>query len=378
MKITKLLLIFTIVLISCTNDSNNSEESNNNSNFQEPEYVMLIPEATPISSIVLDDNIQIVYAESNFTYKISQVNSNGFIEWTRDLELLDDFIEFSLFKKIGSVLYFIYQQNDGLKFIELDINGSVTNNGVISNTRYNRLQANSDKFYAMKYESNNVIINSYTYTGNFIETNNITTNIYATHNCKVLIKNDLSYVFGQENFIANNPFFYENFYCEIYNSSLELLGDFNINLSNKIGNEQLALVLNNGNILTKNYNGNINKTQIEIFDSNGNLLFDNSFNERHGASRILEDNNGNLRLILKNASAIPNEKNMRLITLTQNLEVVSERRLGSDSDVGDNVKEIIETNEFIYLIGGTAGTDGDFDIPNNSHTDDLFIFKLEK
>lgn len=379
MKIPRLFIIFLIVLMSCNNDSGSVD----NSDLQNSEYVMLIPEGFPISTVELDNNIQIIYLQSEVvsfdTYKISQVNSDGIIEWTKEIESINGYIYKAILKRLDSDLYFIYLQNDGLKFIQFDFNGNILKRGIISNIFYNDLQESNDGFFAIKYERNIIITNKHTFAGDLIKSSKITTDIHSINHCKVLIKNGFSYVLSKENFTGNDPFFYQNLNCKIFNSSSEMTDEFDIVLDNKIGIEQLSLALNSGNILTINYNGETNKTHIEIFDSEGSLMFNNSFEEpTAGSSFITEDNTGSLRFIIKNNVATGNTKNMRLITLTQNLEVISERSLGSISDIGDNARQIIENENFIYVIGSTAGTDGDFDLPNNSTSDDLFIFKLKK
>lgn len=382
----KILIIFLIVFNSC--DSNDSIKENTDPHWGIDEFVRLFPEDYPVTIFELDTGKSLVFHEKfRGKLKASLVNSLGEVEWTKEHNLAND-----VFINQGSTAFkynnqiYIYTGRLGIHKYIFDLEANLITSETLSSEDDYFLQKDDLNIYAVRNvhgSNNSKVIDyiKYSLTGNLIEGNNF---LYEnnSYSSEIIIKNDLIYLFGESDFRSSLNF-YENYYCSIFDLSGNLINRIDTETSN-LKRSHSKLVLDNGNIIMSIYNfENINgftalkDYEFRLFNLQGNLINSMVVNS---SSNVLK-----LELLLENRFGLAGGRNAlstepkfsQFSVFDSDLNQLYTKNIGS-FDNGEEFFEIKESSESYYLLGRTDGTDGDFDLPNNSTTSDMFYFKLSK
>ena len=376
MKKMTLLLFIGIILTSCSNEEG---ISNKNSNLNSGEYVLLIPLSSPINTIELNNEIYIFYNDDEAndqtggfgqSNKLSKINNEGLIEWTKEIPL-NNYPDLSTITTTNNFLNFFYQYNGEFKLMKFDLAGNFVEENSIISEYFNTVQKNENDFNLIRHTSNGIISKKYSFLGELIETIEINLTIETPNSSKTILKNDKTYLFSVSDFNGNNPFFYDNFFCKTFNQNT-LINTLNVNTSQKTSNYGLSKVFNNGNLLM-HFNDNDN-TELKLLSQDGIEIANNSFELNYIGNSFL-DSSENISIV-GNYKETSNSIRTHITILDSNLDIVSQRLLGVNNY--NNFRIAFESNNHYYIVGLTDSRTGDFDLPNNSSGTDMFIYKLKK
>ena len=384
MKKLTLLIFIGIILFSCSSDENSTEQK---TNLNDSEYVILFPLSTPINSLEINNELYIFYNDDEASgagifgasNKLSKVGDNGIIQWTRELDL-NNFPDLSIVTSASNSLNFFYQFGDEFNLLQFDLDGNLLQSNLISNESFDLVQKNQNDFYLIKHNPSGIHSKKYSFSGNLLETTTLNITIEEPAFSKTIIKNNKSYLFSISDFNGSSPYFYDNYFCEIYEDN---------NLSNTINNETSnsnayisnSIVLNNGNILLVTmFDDSLDflNYEFKVFDSvTGNQIANRVFESSSNIMRLFLNADGNIGFVGGYARPNDNSKWSRLTILDSNLNMISQRILGS-LDIGEIFFAVNESSSSYYITGRTDGRNGDFDLPNNSTGTDMFLYKLNK
>tara|TARA_R110002051_G_scaffold321505_1_gene409364 strand:- start:2170 stop:3306 length:1137 start_codon:yes stop_codon:yes gene_type:complete len=378
MKKIILLLFIGIIINSCSSEEDNL---NKNSNLNKGEYVMLIPLSRPINTIEFNNEIYIFYnddeannqsfihGESN---KLSKINSEGLIEWTKEIPLYN-YPDLSVASITNNKLNFFYQYNGEFNLMKFDLEGNfVEKKSIITNESYDSVQVNENDFILIRHNSNGITYKKYSFSGEIKETVNIDLEIEETGKSKSILKNNKVYLFSISDFVRNSTFSYKKFFCKTFNQN-NLINTINVDTSAKNATYGLSNVFKNGNILMY-FRDNQNNRELKLFNQNGLEIANNSFEPNYVGNSFL--NTSENIAIIGNYKETSNSIRTHLTILDSNLNIVSQRLLGVNNY--NNFRIAYESNNNYYVVGLTNSKTGDFDLPNKSTGIDMFIYKLKK
>ena len=374
----KFLFLILLTFISC----DNSGIDNLDDNLNKDEFALLFPEDYPITSFEMENGKSIVFHEKyGNTIKISLVNNSGKVEWTKEHNLITDVTSGNCSFIFNNLIY-LYTGVYGINKYVFDFNGNLLKSESLSNEEHYYMIKDNDFLYAVKSTTSNnpnqINYIKYSLTGDYIsELSFSEENI--SYSDKIIIKNNKIYLFGtSESQTSTNVS--ENYFCKV----LDLNGNFISIISTEISDQSTPhskLILDNGNILMSIYNFSnvtvLEGYELRLFNEESNLL----------NSLIIPSYQNALRLDLLSGSNIglaggknPSSSELKLSQFTildKNLNEIYHRSLGS-YDNGEVFFKTLEYNNYYYLLGRTDGTNGDFDLPNNSTTSDMFLYRLNK
>jgi hypothetical protein len=116
---------------------------------------------------------------------------------------------------------------------------------------------------------------------------------------------------------------------------------------------------------------------LNLFDSQGNGISTQRFSG-FGRDFSTSSLSNNYICFLGVKNPFQEGKKLNFKILNSNLDVISERNIGSLDNTGTFGSTCHERANFYYIYGVTDSADGDFDLPNNSTGTDLFLYRLNK
>lgn len=368
-----LLAIMSIILISCSSESDN-DDSNNSLGINE--YVLLIPYSTPISAVEKNENEVILtyYDSSDNKNKICQINEIGEIDWVSDLQINTVIWSGQLFINNGNI-YFFHFFDDALELTKLDLNGNILNNNFSQNQDYNNLfLINTENgFIATNYEIDSIQYDEYSFSGNLLGSYQLDYSNTQSNLASLKRKNNKSYLF--KNYNLNDSYIYEDFDCVIFDTNEELSSTISLTGLNEIGNIHSSFPITDDKILMViRENGTV---KLNIYDSFGNTVSSESLNSFNDSFSLFPSLNNNI-CFLGERSVSQEGKKLSFKVLNSNLDITSERNIGSLDNIGTFYFKYSESLNYHYIYGVTDSETGDFDLPNNTTTTDLFFFRLKK
>ena len=368
-----LLAIMSIILISCSSESDN-DDSNNSLGINE--YVLLIPYSTPISAVEKNENEVILtyYDSSDNKNKICQINEIGEIDWVSDLQINTVIWSGQLFINNGNI-YFFHFFDDALELTKLDLNGNILNNNFSQNQDYNNLfLINTENgFIATNYEIDTIRYDEYSFSGNLLGSYQLDYSNTQSNLASLKRKNNKSYLF--KNYNLNDSYIYEDFDCVIFDTNEELSSTISLTGLNEIGNIHSSFPITDDKILMViRENGTV---KLNIYDSFGNIVSSENLANFNDSFNLFPSLNNNI-CFLGERSASGEGKKLSFKVLNSNLDITSERNIGSLDNTGTFYFKYSESLNYHYIYGVTDSETGDFDLPNNTTTTDLFFFRLKK
>ncbi|WP_405567772.1 hypothetical protein [Polaribacter sp. Asnod6-C07] len=378
MKKMTILFFIGIILTSCSNEADNL---NRNNNLNIGEYVLLIPLSSPINTIEYNNEFYIFYNDDeandqSFIHgqsnKLSKINRQGLIEWTKEIPLYN-YPGFSITSIINNKLNFLYLYNGEFNLMVFDLEGNfLEKKPIIINELYDSVQKSDEGFILTRHHLDGVVLKKYSISGEILETINIDSKIVEPNNTNSILKNDKIYISSASGFVRNSNFSYENYNFKIFSQN-NLLNT--INFDTPEGNIFYGLnkVFKNGNILitSDKRQGNI---ELKLFNENSIEIANNNFEKNYIGNLFL--NNSENIAIVGNYKESTNSIRTHLTILDSNLNISSQRLLGVNNY--NNFRIAYESNNHYYVVGLTDSRTGDFDLPNNSTGTDMFIYKLKK
>jgi len=368
-----LLLIISVILISCSSD-NNDENPNNSIGINE--YVLLIPYSNPISVVEKNENEVILsyYDSSVNLYKICQINQNGEIDWVSDLQINPIIWSGQLFIE-NDIIYFFHFSSDALKLTKLDLDGNLLNEDFSQNQEYNNLflVKTENGFVATNYELNTIQYDEYSFSGNLLGSYQLDFSNSISNLSSLKRKDDKTYLFRSYN--LNSSSFYEDFDCTIFDTNEEISSTISLTGLAEIGRAHSSFPITNDEILMiTRENGTVN---LNVFNNSGNVTSSESFNHFNDSFNLFSLSNNNI-CFLGERSVSDEGKKLNFKVLNSNLDVLSERNIGSLDNIGTFNFKCSESLNYYYIYGVTDSESGDFDLPNNTTTTDLFFYRLNK
>ena len=313
----------------------------------------------------------------------------------------EDFINVSLLDKTGNIIwnkkqnkdligldFFIYQDliysyrgdSNGIFKIIFDLDGNLISKQSIINVPDYFIYKQENNIYAIRktYRGNNLNLQieviEFSLEGEKKRSLTFETDRVKGNDININIKNNTFYFFGRD---SCNSIFSScaNIFCDVYNSSGKKINTLNFGT---FGNNNFydRLILNNGNIVISMSNFNKTDFDFRLYSPKGNLIKSKSLNFNSVKMNLFKNNT--IGIVGGNNKAFSNnEKQSQFLIIDQYLEKIYEKKIGS-FDNGETFNLFQEFDNFYYLIGNTDGTNGDFDIPNNTGGTDTFYIKLKK
>lgn len=367
------------MLFNCSSDDSNDE---NPIPENENEYVILIPNATPLSVAEKTNNQVLLtyYDSSDNLNKICQINENGEIDWESDLQIGTNIWTSQLFIDDNNIFFFyIANGSSGVDLAKLDLDGNLVSNDFTTNQNYNNLnlRKSDNGFIAVNHESNSIQYDEYSISGSLLNSYELNYSNSQSNLSNVIRKNNITYLF--RNYNINSSFFYEDFDCKIFDSNGDLSNTITLTGLEEVGKIHSSFPITSNEILmVTRENGTIGKTlNLDIFDSSGNVSSSVSYEDYGNAISLSPLSNNNICFLGQKGSS-QNGKKLNFTVLNSNLEIVSEKYIGSLDNIGTFNLANFESPNFHYIYGITDSETGDFDLPNNSTSTDLFIYRLNK
>ncbi|MCF6307550.1 MAG: hypothetical protein L3J09_06310 [Flavobacteriaceae bacterium] len=369
-----LLSIISVFLTSCSSESNNDDNSNNL--IGTDEYVFLIPYSNPLSAVEKSENEVILsyYDSSDNLYKICQINENGEIDWVSDLQINPVVWSGQLFIE-NNIIYFFHFSGDTLELTKLDLNGNLLNDDFIQNQEYNSLVLvkTENGFIATNYEIESIQYDEYSLSGNLLGSYLLDYSNSQSNLSSLKRKGDKSYLF--RNYNLNNSSYYEDFDCNIFDSNGDLSSTISLTGLEQIGGIHSSFPITDDKILmVTRENGTVN---LNTYNSFGNISSSENFDNFNDSFNLFPLSNNNI-CFLGERSVSDEDKKLSFKVLNSNLDVISERNIGSLDNIGTFNFKYSEGLNYQYIYGVTDSESGDFDLPNNTTTTDLFFFRLKK
>ncbi|WP_146106970.1 hypothetical protein [Polaribacter porphyrae] len=374
----KIILIILIILVSC------EKENSESNNFSTYEFVKLFPTYSVISNLELENNESIfIYSEWNSNeFKMSLLNQNGEITWTKSHE--NSLLGHIFF--INEKLIYSYTSNSkGIFENTFSFTGNFLSSKIISNEPWYSIKKQNNDLYAIRQSrfgnASKLKIDIIQFSKNGVLEKKISLETSRNYSdlIEVIVQKNRIYFFGENNFESSIGS-YSNHFCEIYDFSGNLIKLINTETSGRKSAYQ-SLVFENGNILMTviNFNKRPIDYDFRLFNSEGKLINSQIFNSPGNSLKLSLFENDRIGIAGSNSysSSVNNRKKSQFVILDENLDELFEREIGSIDD-GEVFFFLQEFNNYYYLIGNTNGTDGDFNIPNNTGGTDLFYMKLEK
>jgi hypothetical protein len=378
----KALYILILLFIACDKNDSDNNDSNMNS---ENEFVRLFPEAYPITSLEIDNNHSIVMY-SDFGLKISEVDSAGEIVWTQEHNLGIDLFSNSTFF-LNDLIYSYTSNENGLGKTVFNLSGDVLESELLTSiggiiSKDNNYIYNFTIDYNSTTNTSEISYKQYSLLGNLISEGSFSTDYVQLSNNDIIVKNNLIYIFDESDF-QGSPNFYENYFSRIYDLDGNLINTINTE-TDGLKTAHSKLVLDNGNILMSIYNFqddggfvNIDTYDLRLYSTSGDLINTQIVNSYSNVLKLELLSSGNVAIAGGRDSSLTELKLSQFTVFDQNLNEIYTRNIGG-YDEGDVFFKLNESNEFYYLLGRTDDSNGDYDLPNNSSTSDMFYFKLEK
>lgn len=373
MKKRVLFLSFlSIIFLSCSSESNNDSSNSLGSN----EYVLLIPYSSPISVVEKSENEVILtyYDSSDNLYKICQINENAEIDWVSDLQINPSIFSGQLFIE-NNIIYFFYIVNNNLELSKIDLNGNLLNDNFIQNQDYNNLfiKKTENGFIATNYEIDAILYDEYSFSGSLLGSYMLNFSNSQSNLSNLIKKDNKSYLF--RNYNLNSSAVYEDFDCNIFDTNGDLSNTISLTGLVEVGKIHSSFPITDDEILmVTRESGTIN---LNIFNSTGNITSSVSFDDFNNSFSLFPLSNNNICFLGQKNSSLEGKK-LNFKVLNSNLEVLSERNIGSLDNIGTFNFKCLESLNYQYVYGITDSDSGDFDLPNNSTTTDLFFYRLNK
>jgi len=369
-----LLSIVSVFLIGCSSESNNDDNPNNSIGINE--YVLLIPYSTPISAVEKNENeVILTYYDSSVNlYKICQINENGEIDWVSDLQINPVVWSGQLFIE-NDIIYFFYFSGNALELSKLDLNGHLLNDDFNQNQEYNNLflVKTENGFIATNYEINSIKYDEYSFSGNLLGSYQLDYSNTQSNLASLKRKNNKTYLF--KNYNLNDSFVYEDFDCIVFDTNEELSSTISLTDLEEIGRAHSSFPITDDEILmVTRENGTVN---LNIFDSSGNTVSSENLASFNDSFNLFPSSNNNI-CFLGERSVSQEGKKLGFKVLNSNLDITSERNIGSLDNIGTFNFNYSESLNYHFIYGVTDSETGDFDLPNNTTTTDLFFFRLNK
>lgn len=367
------LAIISIILISCSSENDNNDSNNS---LDVNEYVLLIPYSTPISAVEKSENeiILTYYDSSDNTNKVCQINENGEIDWVSDLQINTVIWSGQLFINTSNI-YFFHFYDGSLELTKLDLNGNILNNEFSQNQEYNNLfLVNTENgFIATNYELNTIQYDEYSFSGNLLGSYQLDYSNTQSNLTSLKRKNNKTYLF--KNYNLNDSYIYEDFDCIIFDTNEELSSTISLTGLEEIGRAHSSFPIADDEILmVTRENGTVN---LNIFDSSGNIVSSENLANFNDSFNLFPSSNNNI-CFLGERSVSQEGKKLGFKILNSNLDITSERNIGGLDNIGTFYFKYSESSNYHYIYGVTDSETGDFDLPNNTTTTDLFFFRLNK
>ncbi|WP_223552301.1 hypothetical protein [Aestuariivivens sp. NBU2969] len=377
-----ILLIVTLIAYGC----NSSDETIETTLESENEFVILFPEAYPITSFELQNGNSIVIYE-NLNLRISEVDTFGKILWTKEHDFKIDILSNSIFI-LNNLIYCYSSGVNGIEKRVINFNGDIVESELPFSqgtfiSKDNDFIFAFDLYYNQSTSKTEITYRKYSLNGNFIsETSFESDYLQLSSNSDIIVKNNYIYIFDEDDF-QNSPNFYENYFCKIYDLSGSLINTINSEIKN-LKSAHSKLVLDNGNILMSIYNFKednsfvyIDDYDLRLYDLSGNLITTKTHKSYSNVLKINLLSNNEIAVAGGRDGSMTELKLSQFTVYDQNLNQVYSRNIGG-YDSGDVFFKINESANYYYLLGRTFDYNGDYDLPNNSTGTDMFYFKLEK
>tara|TARA_R110001632_G_scaffold36869_5_gene93140 strand:+ start:10595 stop:11767 length:1173 start_codon:yes stop_codon:yes gene_type:complete len=388
----KQLLLFvlcSLFLVSC--EKNDLDLIVTNSTLAPNEFALLFPGETVFGlNHVEVNNGETVFLHTNSfdNVTLTLIDDSGRIIWTKEHHNILGYIasHISAFPFLHNNKIIVFTTGSGLHRYEFDLNGELLNSKtIIANDGGYRLSKEGGVVHGVK----TIVINPGTDTriikvsleGDLIETINVSTSSNISSENWVKIKNDRIYMFGRS--LNQGPDLSDDIYfCEVF----DRLGNLITRIETPTPANQLPhtqLVLNNGNILiavanyTSDISNNPNSYDLRLFDPQGALIRNLTFESPGDNLQLRELPNYKIAIAGKEKSSSSGMKQSQFVVLNSSLDEMYRRNIGS-FDGNETFYILKEYLNSYHMYGFTSGTDGDFDLPNNSSTRDLFYLKLDK
>ena len=364
------LLVLQLVLFSCANDDLND--------LNNEEYVLLFPESLPLNTLEYNNELYVFYDSRSDYLQFSKLDHKGNVVWNKDL-LWQTYPDNSIVILSGSKINFYYEYMAEFRRLVLDLDGNILSNDLIYTSSFQYIQKFDSGFYRIRCFEEAIDIETYSLTGELLLTRTIDAHIESP-SPKVIIKGNKIYLFSTSNFNSDFPSYYEYFRCDVFVQN-RLVNTINIPTLEKYPAEHSGLVFNDGTILMPfTYEDNTGFLNYEwrIFDPvTGKEVKNKKFEASSNISAAMINTDGNIVFAGGNPRLNDKTKWSQFTILDTDLNQLSQRIIGS-YDRGELFFEIKETQNYYYISGTTFGSDGDFDLPNNSPAVDMFIYRLNK
>lgn len=382
-KTLLILTIFSSLLFNCASDNEDViiEETENQNPELANEYVLLIPRSKPIAVVEKNENeVLLAYFDISVGLnKICQINDNGDIQWETDLQMNSNIWTGQLFVENGSIYFFyIGLGNSGLQLSKLDLEGNLVTSNFTSNQNYNNLNLRKTEngFIAVNNSSNSVAYDEYSSNGSLLNSYTLNFSNSQAFSSNVIRKNNQSYLFRYYNY--NNPV-YEDFDCSIFDSNGSLIHTISMTGLEETGNIYSSFPISNEEVLMVTNETDVNGRLVHLnkFNNSGTLISSNIIDNLNRDSSLSLLSNNTICFLGQKSSTQPGKK-LNLKILNTSLEVISDKYIGSTDNIGTFDVKCEDSSNFNYIYGITDSSTGDFDLPNNSTSTDLFFFRLNK
>ncbi|WP_411030388.1 hypothetical protein [Spongiimicrobium sp. 3-5] len=396
MKKTLLQVLLLVFVLACDSSDPSSENNevglpNQEENVEdepdnpddEPElvsedFVVLIPNGYPISSFELDDGKSLIlYTNITDTVFISQLNNEGEIEWTKEHTITGTY-SYGLTFVLNNSIY-LYSSNSGLNKYVFNFSGDLMSSKLVSNETDYSIFKMGNFIYAPTLDIDNrrqVWYKKYTIEGDFVDELKFDVD-YMIFPQDIIVKNDKIYVFEKSDF-QPDPDFYENAFCEIYDLDGNLIDTINTEILGT-KTKHSNLVLANGNVLMSVYDPEVKNIELRLFSPEAAFIDSWTYEAINNTLShvILKDDKIGLAGGRERVTNTSNPKLSQLTILSPDLEKLYTKNLGS-YDYGEFFFDFVESDEFYYVLGRSAGRDGDFESLNEAEETNLFFYRLNK
>ena len=371
-------ILFLLLLCSCEKeDSSSLDPTTLNPN----EFALLFPGYIGFDQLELNDNTSVFfYSDGMDNITLSAIDSKGTILWTKAHpshanEIVSQ-ISIIPFVSNGNIVAF--STGFGIHRYEFNSDGDLLEARTVSNESGYYLYRNGNELYGVRATDNGDLTDAefikLSMDGNIYDSS-IFSASRVQYSYHVKVKNDRVYFFGR-GFGPNNVD--EFFFCEIYSYSGDFIKRIELDVPENSARHTQRIMENGNFIMTiENYlNGETQDFQIHAFDPEGNSIKSFTFDSTDRL-QISALPNGHLGVCGKEGNSSNGSKNSQFAVYDTNMNEVYRRNIGSydGRELFYRAKEYFDS---YHIFGNTSGSDGDFDLANNSPVIDLFYLKLEK